>query len=250
MSRGRIHLVATRAALVSVLVVGISACGGDDDEVAAPPGTFCDDLVDFNATVLQTDLSPDSTADEIAATSAEVTPRWDALGSSAPAAVSDEIRPLDEAIEALEKGDPEPFNADETFEQYTALISSSLEVCDFETASVEAGDYWFEGLSDQVDAGTVAVQLTNSSDSEMHEFVVFKKNDPAQSTDEILTMDEEAMEAAITFAGATFAPPGESAAGLMEFEPGSYMAVCFVPIGGEDGDPHFTAGQVAEFTAS
>jgi hypothetical protein len=63
-------------------------------------------------------------------------------------------------------------------------------------------------------------------------------------------MDEEAMEQAVRFAGATFAPPGGSAAGLMDLDPGSYLAVCFIPIGGEDGDPHFTAGQVAEFTAS
>lgn len=31
-------------------------------------------------------------------------------------------------------------------------------------------------------------------------------------------------------------------------DPGSYIAVCFIPIGGgEEGPPHFTGGMVAEF---
>lgn len=249
-STRRLRLVATRVALVGALVVGIAACGDDDDDDGAASGAYCDDLVEFNAAAMQSDLSPESTAEEIAATSAVIGPRWEAVRASAPAELLDELPALSASVEALEDGDAEPFNADETFEQYALLISKSLEVCDFETVSVEAGDYWFEGIPDDMSAGTVAVRFTNSADSEMHEFVVFRKNDPTQSALDILDMMEEDDEA-VTFIGFAFAPAGETSAALMEFEAGSYFAACFMPIGGdEEGAPHFTAGQITEFSVS
>jgi hypothetical protein len=244
-----IRSVLARSALAGVLVVGIAACGNDDDgdEGAAGDG-YCDNLVEFNATVLQSDVSPDATEEEIAATSAELSPSWSALRDSAPSSLSDEVAPLDAVMVALEDGDAGPFNAEETFVQYTELIDASIDECSFETASVEAGDYYFEGIPDDLSQGTVAVRLTNVADVEVHELVVFRKSDPAQSAEEILDMDEAAMESAVTFSGATFALPGATGAGLMEFSSGSYLAVCFIPVGGEDGPPHFTAGQLAEFT--
>jgi hypothetical protein len=247
-----------RAALAGVLVVGVAACGNDDDgdgetttdagDEGAAPDDYCDNLVEFNAAVLQSDVSPEATEEEIAAVSEELSPSWTALRDSAPASVSDEVAPLDAVMVALEDGDAGPFNAEETFVQYTELIDGSIDECDFETASVEAGDFYFEGIPDDLSQGTVAVRLTNVAEVEVHEFVVFRKNDPAQPADEILAMDDAAMEEVITFAGATFALPGETGAGLMEFSSGSYLAVCFIPVGGEDGPPHFTAGQLAEFT--
>lgn len=248
-STQRWRLVATRVALVGALVVAIAACSDDDD--AAASGAYCDDLVDFNAAAMQTDLSPESTAEEIAATSAVITPRWEAVRASAPAELGDELAPVSAAVEALEGGDAEPFNADETFEQYTVLISNSLEVCDYETISVEAGDYWFEGIPDDMGAGTVAVRFTNSAESEMHEFVVFRKHDPNQAALDILDMMMEEDDEAVTFVGAALAPAGETSAALMEFEAGSYFAACFMPIGGDEGGaPHFTAGQIIEFSVS
>jgi hypothetical protein len=249
MAKRQIQSVLARTTLAAVLAVGIAACGSDDDgDTGAATGDYCDSLVEFNTVVLQSDLMEDATEEQIAAVSAQLSPAWTAVRESAPDSLSDEVAPLNDVMEALEEGDDAPFHADETFVQYTELIDGSLDVCDFETASIEAGDYWFEGIPDDLGRGTVAVRLTNASDVEMHEFVVFRKNDADQSADDILAMDDAAMEEAITFAGATFAPPGETGAGLMEFDSGSYLAVCFIPVGGEDGPPHFTAGQVAEFT--
>jgi uncharacterized cupredoxin-like copper-binding protein len=161
------------------------------------------------------------------------------------------VAPLSRALTALGSGDAGPFSSDETFEQYSAFIASSVEACEFETASIEAGDYWFEGVPEELSSGSVAVRLTNTSTREMHEFVVFRKTDPEQPAEEILAMDESAMDGAMTFVGVAFASPGEAGTGLISFEEGAYMAVCFVPIGGDDGGPpHFTAGQIAEFTVA
>jgi uncharacterized cupredoxin-like copper-binding protein len=253
MGTRRIARVVARGALGGVLVIALAACGDDDgnEAAAAEAGSFCDDLVAFNTAVMETDVSPESSEEEVAAAAAQITPRWDAVTASAPAELEDDVAPMTGVVDALAEGDAESFNSEETFVQYTALVGRSVEVCDFETSAVEAGDYWFKGVSDDLKAGTVAVQLTNVSESEVHEFVVFKKNDPALSAGEFLDMDEAAMEKAVTFTGATFAPPGETATGLMGFETGSYLAVCFVPIGGaDDAAPHFTAGQVAEFSVS
>ncbi len=79
--------------------------------------------------------------------------------------------------------------------------------------------------------------------------VVFKKNDPNQSTEELFALPEEEAMGLITFAGFAFASPGESSSSLLTLESGAYTMVCFIPVGGEeDGPPHFTQGMTAEFT--
>ena len=239
------------ALIVGALVITVAACGDDDDDGAAASSAFCGDLESFNAALMTTDISPESTAEEIESTSALLTPLWNDVRANAPATLSAEIAPLTDTVEALAAGDPEPFSADETFEQYNVFLGSSVDACPFEKTSVEAGDYWFKGVPETLTAGTVALQFTNTSDDEDHEFVLFKKNDPAQSAEEILALDESEMEGAITFAGVAWASPGEKGTGLVSVEPGSYLALCFVPIGGaDDAAPHFTAGQVAELTVS
>jgi hypothetical protein len=45
--------------------------------------------------------------------------------------------------------------------------------------------------------------------------------------------------------------PDQTAVAMYDLEPGQYVAVCFIPVGGgEDGPPHFTSGMLAEFEAS
>jgi hypothetical protein len=79
-----------------------------------------------------------------------------------------------------------------------------------------------------------------------------------------LALPEEEVESAVTFAGVAFAAPDAEAFAVVDLEPGSYVMVCFLPVGatpevmaemeatGEepDGAPHFTQGMVHEFTVS
>ena len=122
--------------------------------------------------------------------------------------------------------------------------------CDYETVDVTAVDYAFEGVPDSVPAGTLAFELTNASEAEEHEMVVFRRADGVtQSFGEILNLPEEETEELIVFSAAAFAPPGESGATLADLDAGEYAMVCFIPVGGaEDGPPHFTAGMIKEFT--
>lgn len=181
--------------------------------------------------------------------------RWSRAGRvgecirlSAPAGLDAAIAPLTDVFVALGEGDAKPFDSMEAFEGYSGLVTDWSTACRYTTVDVEAGDYWFKGFEEPIEAGTVGFVITNISESEMHEVVMFKKNDPEQSAEEILALEESEMETAVTFVAAGFASPGGTGSALAELDAGAYTAVCFVPIGGEDGPPHFTAGQVAEFT--
>jgi len=169
----------------------------------------------------------------------------------AGALVQAEIEELNPSIDALAEGDAEAFNADATFETYQAMVAKAIPSCDFESASVTAVDYAFEGVPETLPAGTVAIDFTNASEGEEHEMIIFKKNEEGiyrEAFLEILSAEDEESEA-VTFAGAAFAPPGGEGSALVELEAGDYSMVCFIPVGGgEDGPPHFTEGMIADFS--
>jgi hypothetical protein len=101
-----------------------------------------------------------------------------------------------------------------------------------------------------VGAGDVAFRMTNESEAEEHEMIIFARAEgETRSFEEIMNLPEEESESAVRFVGATFAPPGGSGAVFAELEPGDYAMACFIPVGGgEEGPPHFTQGMFTEFT--
>jgi len=261
---------ATVLAAVAVLALGISACGDDDDgnETTATPdqgseegdaggeasegenAAFCDGLIEFNSAVNNVELDESSSEDDVRAVGEELAGLWAPISDNAPEDVADQVGRLDGVLEKLQAGDGEAFNSDETFATYTEVVDGAVESCGYETVDVTAVDYAFEDAPATVPAGNIAFTLTNASEEEEHEMIVFSKADGVTlSFDEILEAPEEDSESMVQFAAAAFAPPGGSGSALATLEPGDYMMVCFIPVGGgEDGPPHFTQGMKQEFT--
>lgn len=244
--------------LALTLGTGIAACGSDDDDATtttteAPDAglaAFCDAVVEFNGAVTTVELDETSTEEDIKATGEQLGPIFAVIAEDAPDSVSEPATELNAAIEALDEGDAEAFNADSTFETYTTFLTGAVQECDFPGVDVAAVDYAFEGVPETVDAGVNAFNLTNESDAEDHELVIFRKADgEALSFEELLELGEEEVGDRVQFVGAAFAPMGASGAALADLTPGDYAMVCFIPVGsGEEGPPHFTEGMIQEFT--
>ncbi len=253
---------AAAAAAAAVLTLGVAACGDDDDATdatdatvdenaaAADPAAFCDAVVDFNSAVFATEIEQDTPEEEIIAAGEELAPLFATIADNAPEALADTASELNDTVQPLLDGDAEAFNQDSTFETYTGFLSGAIESCDFDAVGVTAVDYAFEDVPATIPAGTVAFELTNASEAEEHEMIVMRKADGVtQSWTELLALEEEESEGLAEFTTAGFAPPGGTGATMAELEPGSYVMVCFIPVGGaEDGPPHFSQGMVQEFT--
>jgi hypothetical protein len=182
------------------------------------------------------------------AVGAQLSPLSETIATEAPDDLTDAAEEIDGAVQSLNEGDAEAFNADSVIETYGELLSGSSEPCEFEEVAVTGVDYAFEGVPESMDAGTVSFTFTNEGE-EPHEMLIFRKVDGVtESFDEIFSGPEEESEGKIEFTGATFAEPGQEGAALTDLSTGDYAMVCFVPVGGgEEGPPHFTEGMVQEF---
>jgi hypothetical protein len=248
------------------LVGGVAACGDDSDSettdttaaagdattttaASGAPAAFCDSLIEFNGLVFQIELDETSTEEDIKAAGDQLAPVFAPVAENAPEDLAATADDLNTAIQALQDGDADAFNADSTFDTYTGLVSGAIDACELDTVDVKAKDYAFEA-PDTIDAGSVAFSFTNTSTAEDHEMALLQKADGVDLTwDELLNLPEEEARTKTKFVGATFAPPGGEGSTLATLEPGAYAMVCFIPVGsGEDGPPHFTQGMIHEFT--
>lgn len=109
-----------------------------------------------------------------------------------------------------------------------------------DTLTVTAVDYSFEGLPDEVDAGTRVV-LENASTRELHEFVAIRIPDSeTRPVSELVQLPESEIDALFGStepATVLLAPPGgEMIAAVGDgtlSEPGRYAVVCFIPTGAD-----------------
>lgn len=254
------------AGLLAVTVAGgLAACSDDADDSADTTTTqapddvedtagdeaFCGAVVEFNGAVLEVELDETSSEADVIAAGEGLAPTFQTIADNAPADLAAPVEELNAAVQGLTTGDAEAFNANSTFATYSTFLSGAVEACAFETLAVTTIDYAFEGLPETIEAGTVAFEVTNTSEAEEHELVIFRKADgEALSFEEILNLGEEEAGDKIVFTGAGFAPlGGPPGSVLATLEPGSYAAVCFLPVGGaEDAPPHFVQGMLQEFT--
>ena len=77
------------------LVVGLAACGDDDDTgtaddggaVEADPAAFCDTLIEFNGAVMEVDLEDEASEDEVKEVGSRLAPLFQELADNAPDAL-------------------------------------------------------------------------------------------------------------------------------------------------------------------
>lgn len=119
------------------------------------------------------------------------------------------------------------------------------------TITVTAVDYAFEGLPDEIEAGT-RIELENDSTNELHEFVAIRIPDsetrPVSELVQLPEAEVDALFGSTEPATVLLAPPGgEMIAAVGDgtiSEPGRYAVVCFIPTGA-DPEAYLEAAQTA-----
>lgn len=222
---------------------GGGASGGDG---------FCGAYVDLTL-AFSAEGEPDTEA---------LTATLDEADADVPDQVADDWTTMSEAARSvLETGDFAAFEDPSFGEAQSVVDPYVFENCEFDnTVEVSAIDYGYEGLPAELPAGRTAILMTNDG-VEAHEIVFFRKNDGVtQSFAEILELEEEEAGELVTEAGGAFAASnGAAGLGIVDLEPGEYIAVCFIPVGtmidGQEftegsGPPHFVEGMQVEFTVA
>ena len=251
--------------LAATVVVGLVACGDDDDENAAADDT------PTGVEPLDTDAATDDDGsggdgDGVAAEACDayvdlsaalvgdptrLTPAADALATNLP----DDLAAAGATLLTSIGEGPEGVGGPDFAGAYTEIGGALYDRCEAdEKLDVTGVDYGFEGLPDEIAAGRVALRFTNgTAGTEPHELVLFRRNEgTTERVDELLALPpEEAMEK-MTMAGVVWVDePGATSTLLADLAPGDYVAICMIPVGGgEEGDPHALHGMVAELTAA
>jgi hypothetical protein len=273
--RRRRHLV-----LAGLAVAGLLAAGCGDDDTASSDTTSSNDAAAADtstdpdaycgaALAIETAGEPDidfATATEEEITEAAKTfaaetlrPLADDLLAAAPPELEAHLQVQSDALDQVaETGDFSAFESPEVTAASEATHAYDLEACGWTNVAVDAADYSFAGLPDQLDAGVVSFELTNGG-TEVHEMVLLRKNDGVTETfDELLALpEEEAMEKATMVGLAGPIPPGEPGYAVVDLDAGEYMAVCFIPVGTlsfdgppPEGPPHMMQGMVHQLTVT
>lgn len=242
------------AVLLTLAVTGgLVACGSDDttDAAGGKDASFCDAVLAFNKVAFETDINDETPKADIVAAGDKLIPLFKTVADEAPAKLSASADELYKVLTPLADGDAKAFNEDATFEKYLTLVGGAIDTCDYNKVDVSAKDYAFTA-PDKISSGDVAFSFTNTSKGEDHEMAIMRKAAGVTlSWEELLALPEEEARTKTEFVTAAFAPPGEHSATLGNLKAGSYVMVCFIPVGGkDDGPPHFTQGMIHEFTVS
>lgn len=133
--------------------------------------------------------------------------------------------------------------------------------------AIEMSDFTYGDLPDEVAAGT-RIEVTNSSETELHEFVAYRVADDDERSAEDIIADAATLVADGPPATVLLAAPGsEQIAAVGDgtlAEPGRYLILCAIPTGADvdeylaaaatsdgppqvdGGSPHFVNGMFAE----
>lgn len=247
------------AGLALTVALTAAACG-DDDSDEADAGA---EAAETGGSVLASDSAlPAEACNAYAAFSAAMVGDPAALAEAGPqltAALPDTLADQGAAVEqALASGDEAAMGSPAVTGALAEIGDAVYDGCEADAQLDVTGiDYGFEDLPEQVDAGRVAIRFTNDSEAgEPHELVLMRRNrGVTESVDELMALPQDQVMQKLTMAGVVFADaPGASSVLLTDLEPGDYVAICMIPVGGgeqgEQAPPHAAHGMVSELEVS
>ena len=199
------------------LVLGVAACGDDDDDDTAVGAV--DDTSETSEPAGDDEAEGDEAEGDEGGEGEEHGMEGNPCAPDAPA----------DALPPAEELDP-----------------------DATPVTVTATDYSFDGVDALAAGGTFGVTFVNEG-TEMHELVVVRLADGEERPlEEIIASGEEPEMTEVGFALAC--PGNESAVNLEISDPGRYVAICMIPVGTTpeateepQGPPHASQGMVFEF---
>ncbi len=253
--------------VAGMLSVGLGACGDDDEagtsdttreDAAADTGEFCDAAVAVDSANMGLE-SGESTPEEVdAAMQAAEDSAPDEIADAVGTMVSESKALAAEAEGAGEGEGPPPIPSEEFFAASAEVGGYLGENCDLGALGVTATEYAFDGIPEEVPAGTTLLTFANDG-TEFHEAVVLQiAEGEERSFEELMALPEEESAALVTDKAFVFTPPDTETYVTAELDPGRYVAMCFVPTGAtpealesgatlDESDGHFMHGMVTEF---
>jgi hypothetical protein len=157
--------------------------------------------------------------------------------------------------EALQVGES-PFEDPAIQEAGQAIDEYVVASCGYQVVDVTALEYEFQGIPRTLEPGVTIFRLTNEG-AEVHELAIGKiKGD--DSAKDIAEGSPEQAEKKLRFAGHAFGLQGQTTFAYVDLKPGSYAALCFIPVGTTDpsaleeeehgeGTPHTEEGMFRGF---
>lgn len=227
------------AILAATLVTAGAACEGDDDKSLS--AAACDAYADLQAAFF--------------GDPAALAPAVEAFAAATP---KDLEKSADVLAAAATSEDPAASETPEYAAAQTEIGNAVYDDCTADTkADVKGVDYAFNGMPTTLEAGRLNLRFTNDTQTdEPHELIIVAGAN-GESAAELQALPIEELFGAIRPVTFTFAGTADGVATtLVDLEPGEYLVICTLPVGGFEaaqdgpGDPHANHGMVQTLTVT
>jgi len=234
-------------------MVGASACRGQTVPPAAPFSLvpYCNRAIEIGSVLPPSfgdKTSPEERAQTTSVAAARLVLLYEEQARSAPRALREDIEAVTELYrEVVRRGDDALLSGAELGKYLNRLHSFEVSKCDFESVPVEAVEYSYQGVPEEVKAGVLSFELSNNG-KENHELALFRRNDGVEEPlDKLLELPRAQFDEKMTLVGIARAAPGNGAFSVSRVLVGEYAVVCFQPTATPGGPPHHTKGMFEEF---
>jgi plastocyanin len=152
------------------------------------------------------------------------------IESTAPPEVAANVQAAAASVRTAIQNRQDPFD-DPSFEQnINAIDQYRFNSCGYTQIQTTGNEYSFEGQPSTVQAGTVAIQFSNTG-AELHELAIYRIKGK-DSVKKIVGLSEKEQRKKLEEIGGTFAMQGQTSYTIAELaKPGRYALVCHLPVG-------------------